>query len=52
MHLQDPFTIPVPLRSPDADVPLDLGEAITAIYERLAIYLITVTAAASSALSS
>jgi len=37
MHLQDPFpTIPVPLRSPDADVPLDLGEAITAIYEEAA----------------
>lgn len=37
IHLQDPLpTIPVPLRSPDADVPLDLGEAVTAIYDEAA----------------
>lgn len=38
--LQDSLpTIPVPLRSPDADVPLDLGEALTAIYEEAAYEL-------------
>lgn len=37
IHLQDPLpTVPVPLRSPDADVPLDLGEAMTAIYDEAA----------------
>jgi hypothetical protein len=35
--LSDPLpTIPLPLRSPDADVPLDLGEALTAIYDEAA----------------
>lgn len=29
----------MPLRSPDADVPLDLGEALTAIYEEAAYEL-------------
>lgn len=32
-------TVPVPLRSPDADAPLDLREAITAIYEEAAYEL-------------
>ena len=37
VHLQDPLpTIPVPLRSPDADVPLNLGDAIAAIYDEAA----------------
>lgn len=37
IQLQDPLpTIPVPLRSPDADVALDLGEAMTAIYDEAA----------------
>jgi hypothetical protein len=37
IHLKDPLPIvPVPLRSPDADVPLDLGEVMTAIYDEAA----------------
>lgn len=37
VQLQEPLpTIPVPLRSPDADVPLDLGKAIAAIYDEAA----------------
>lgn len=37
IQLADPLpTIPVPLRSPDADVPLDLGAALTAIYDEAA----------------
>ena len=37
IHLQDQLPIiPVPLRSPDADVPLDLGAAMTAIYDEAA----------------
>ncbi len=40
IRLQDSLpTIPVPLRSPDADVPLELGEALTAIYEEAAYEL-------------
>lgn len=40
IDLQDSLpTVPVPLRSPDADVPLDLGEAIAAIYEEAAYEL-------------
>ena len=37
IQLQEPLpTIPVPLRSLDADVPLNLGEAIAAIYDEAA----------------
>jgi hypothetical protein len=37
IQLSDPLpTIPVPLRSPDADVPLDLEVALTAIYDEAA----------------
>jgi Protein of unknown function (DUF4058) len=37
IHLQDPLPIvPVPLKSPDADVPLDLGAAIASIYDEAA----------------
>ena len=37
INLQDPLpVVPVPLRAPDADVFLDLGSALTAIYDRAA----------------
>ncbi|MFQ5855592.1 MAG: DUF4058 family protein [Anaerolineae bacterium] len=35
IHLQDPLpVVPVPLIPPDPDAPLDLGAALTAIYDR------------------
>lgn len=35
IHLVDPLPVlPVPLRPPDADTPLDLGKAVTSVYER------------------
>ncbi len=37
MRLQDPLpVVPVPLRAPDADVPLDLAMALNTIYDRAA----------------
>jgi hypothetical protein len=37
LHFRKPISIvPVPLRYPDPDVPLDLGKAIHAIYDRAA----------------
>ena len=37
LHLQDVLpVVPIPLRAPDADVPLDLAMAFSAIYERAA----------------
>ena len=37
LHLQDPLpVIPVPLRAPDPDVPLDLGAALAAVYDEAA----------------
>ncbi len=37
MRLQDPLpVVPIPLRAPDADVPLDLATALATIYDRAA----------------
>ena len=37
LHLQDALSIvPIPLRTPDADIPLDLATAFTTIYDRAA----------------
>ena len=37
MDLQDPLpVVPVPLRAPDDDIPLDLASAFTTIYDRAA----------------
>lgn len=37
LALPDPLpTIPIPLRSPDADVPLNLGSALHSIYDEAA----------------
>jgi hypothetical protein len=37
LHLQDTLPIvPIPLRAPDADIPLDLATAFTTIYDRAA----------------
>jgi hypothetical protein len=37
VHLSDPLpTVPIPLRYPDPDVPLDLNHALHSIYERAA----------------
>jgi len=40
ISLHDPLpVVPVPLRAPDADVPLDLGAALSAIYDRARYHL-------------
>ena len=37
LGLQEPLpTIPIPLRAPDPDIPLNLSEALAAIYEEAA----------------
>lgn len=37
LHLQDPLpVVPVPLRAPDKDIPLDLAMAFTTLYDRAA----------------